>query len=120
MRFLPLLSVLTLAGSCAHPRAPVGPSESAAAMTAAEQQLARDEAELRAPAAAGHPVDCIRARTLRDNICVLADKICVLVERDRTIPEGPIRCQKARVRCQKARVRCQNAPVRVSGACGDR
>jgi hypothetical protein len=82
-------------------------------VTAAEQQLARDEAELGAPAAAGRPVDCIRARTLRDNICVLADKICVLVERDQAIPEGPIRCRKARFRCQNAR-------VRVSGACGDR
>ncbi len=39
-------------------------------------------------------VDCPRARTLRDSICVFADMICVLVERDRTIPEGSLRCQK--------------------------
>jgi hypothetical protein len=113
MRFRPLLSVLVFLGPCSHARPPLESSESAAAVTAAEQQLAREDAELNAPAAAGHPVDCPRARTLRDNICGLADKICVLVERDRTIPDGPIRCQKARVRCKNAR-------VRVSAACGDK
>jgi outer membrane murein-binding lipoprotein Lpp len=74
-------------------------------LAAAEHQLARDVAALAAPTAEGRPVDCARAASLRDNICLLADRICVLVGRDGTIPDGPARCERARLRCREARAR---------------
>jgi hypothetical protein len=102
-----LLIVLVL--GCAT--APGGPaSDAARAVTAAEEQLAREQTALTALGAEARPTDCPRARTLRDNICTLAEKICALVGRDASVPDGPRRCQDARERCQNAR-------SRVTAAC---
>ncbi len=104
MRSVVLLLVTVVAG-CASQSLPVPTSEGAAAVSEAEQQVARDETELNLQTAGARPPDCTRARVLRDNICALARRICLLVERDAAIPDGPVRCQKARARCQKARDR---------------
>ena len=106
------LSLLALLDGCAQVRPPAPrPSYDEVAVVTSEQQLAREQAALVASTAENRPVDCERARTLRDNICGLAERICALVERDRRIPDGPARCAKARARCQEAR-------ARVGGPCG--
>jgi hypothetical protein len=106
------LLLLTLLVGCASGSVPRRPgSEAAAEVEAIEQQLAKDVAALEAPSAEGRPLDCGRARTLRDNICTLAERICTLVERDRSIADGVDRCQRARQRCKDAR-------ARVSVPCG--
>ena len=70
-----------------------------------EHQIEREEAALKAAAGQDRPLDCVRAGSLRDNICTLADRICRLVQEDRTIGDGPGRCQRARQRCEDARAR---------------
>lgn len=110
----PLVSLVALAAlaGCAAHRSHGVSSETALAVIASEQELARHEAALSSPAAGEDLVDCRTPRTLRDNICALASRICALVDRDRTVADG-------RARCEKARLRCHNARKRVSALCGD-
>jgi hypothetical protein len=109
-----LLCLLLLAAGCARAGRPdqgVPPTENARALAAAEDELGRAAAALDTTALEPRPIDCDRARGLRDDICRLSEKICTLVARDARLENGPARCQDARGRCQSAR-------KLVAGACG--
>jgi hypothetical protein len=106
MKTLPLVLTLALAAGCA--RQSVVSREPAAAVTATEEQLAREGASLTAVTSSRRRGNCRRARPLRDNICTLSNRICLLVKRDREIPDGAVRCKKADLRCDSARASVSN------------
>jgi hypothetical protein len=107
-----LLACLAAAGCAASPRErplppeEMSPAEAARAMTAAEEELAR---QLGALGADVRPLDCARAAVLRDNVCSLAERICALAPRVPADARGPQRCADARGRCQAARQRVDAA-----------
>jgi hypothetical protein len=107
--------VVLLLGSCAAaPPEPMSaspgpPDERQREMAATEAELRRHEAELGGLMAQTTPVDCGRARLLRDNICALANRICALAGRTPADASGTARCSDALSRCQAARVKI--APV---------
>lgn len=97
-----LLGVLLMFGGCGHRRAVYQTWDSAAAVTATEQQIAQQQAKLTAEPVAGKKPDCIDAFAVRDNVCALGRRVCLLVDGDRAIADGPARCKKATLECQKA------------------
>ena len=108
-----LVALAALACSSAQRGPP--PAQPAATVAAAERDLAREDAALDAIDVTGdeeRPVDCPRARALRENICTLSEKICAVIAGDGTVPDGAQRCQRTRLRCRSAR-------ARVDAACAD-
>ena len=107
MKTLPLVLTLALAAGCA--RQSVVSREPAAAVTATEEQLAREGANLTAVTSSRRRVNCRQARPLRDNICTLSRRIRLLVKRDREVPNGAVRCKTADSRCDSARASVNTA-----------
>jgi hypothetical protein len=113
MKIVPLVLFAGMLSGCAYYQKFFGRGgDPAVAVTATEQQLAREEAAMNTRTRGSRKVSCTRARTASDNICALATRTCILAKRDQAIPDGPARCQKARLKCQTAQNRagrtCKN------------